>query len=142
MPATRLGTSRILGVASILFLAHDLEEAFQTRRMTALMAEFGPRLPAPLSTHLVRVRYSTKVVAAIGAGGFAAQVALTSARRRHPVARRVLRGLLVLRAANALTHIAESLCTRRYVPGTATAPLVVIVSGLAGRELKGLDARR
>ena len=114
LPGTRL-TGPWLAVAPILFLAHDLEEAFQARRMNVLVAELGPRLPAPLARRLLHVRYSTKAVAAVGAGAFAAQVALTAASRRHRRARLLLKGLLVARSANAMMHVAESLLARRYV---------------------------
>jgi len=40
------------------------------------------------------------------------------------------------RFVNAITHLAETLALRRYVPGAATSPANLLVAGLLLRSLR------
>lgn len=117
-------------LAPLVFLAHDLEEALQTERMNRLADDAGRRLPGPLGPRVRKIGYRRGVMIAADAAFFVVQVGVTQWSYRSGRGVRVLQALLVGRSFNAITHLAETLALRRYVPGTATSPANLIVAGL------------
>ena len=127
---------RTMSVAPLVFLVHDLEEIMQVGRMNAVGRDLRERLPEPIRRPMSRLRYTPGLMGAVVAPLLVAQVGLTLWRRRSPRAKRFLAFILAVRLLNGFTHMGESLALRRYVPGVATAPAVMISAGLALRSLK------
>jgi hypothetical protein len=125
-----------LRVAALVFAVHDLEEILQTERMNAIAHDVRRRLPEPLLRPLTKLRYTPVRVAAVVAPLLAAQVGLTLRHERGRTAERLLSLMLAGRFANGVTHLGESAALRRYVPGAATAPAVMVAAGLALRSLR------
>jgi hypothetical protein len=73
---------RLTRCAPLVFLAHDLEEALQTDRMSELAHEVGPRLPAPIRMRVRQLHYRRDALVA-----FAAQIP----RHRHVAGEHALR---------------------------------------------------
>ncbi len=123
-------------VVPLIFLAHDLEEALQTERMAAVAEEARRRLPAPLEARVPDLRHTRAGMLAFAAGAFSLQALLPAWARRSPRGMRVLRGVLIVRLANGVAHIVESLALRRYVPGTASSPAIVLAAALLLRSVR------
>jgi hypothetical protein len=117
-------------LAPVVFLAHDVEEALQTERMSRLADDAGRRLPGPLGPRGRKIGYRRGVMIAADAAFFVVQVGVTQWSCRSRRGRRVLQALLAGRSFNAITHLAETLALRRYVPGTATSPANLLVACL------------
>lgn len=127
---------RLAALAPFVFLAHDLEEALQADRVNRLAEDAGRRLPGLLGARVRRMSYRRGPMVAADAAFFVVQVGVTRWSRRSARGRRVLQVLLAGRFFNAITHLAETLALRRYVPGTATSPANLVIAGLLLRSLR------
>jgi hypothetical protein len=123
-------------LAPLVFLVHDLEETLQIERMNAIAQDTRRRLPEPIARRVGRLHYTRRSMGGIAAALFALQVGLTLWSRRSPRGEWVLSLALKGRRTNGLTHIGRAILLRRYVPGVATAPVIVAIAGLALRSLK------
>ena len=123
-------------LAPLVFLVHDLEETLQVERMNAIAQETRRRLPEPIAKRVGRLHYTRRSMGGIAAALFALQVGLTLWSRRSPRGERALALALKGRRTNGLTHIGQAILLRRYVPGVATAPVIMATAGLALRSLK------
>ena len=123
-------------LAPCVFLVHDLEEIVQVELMNEIARDMRARLPEPIRQPLARLHYTPARMGAVVAPLLVAQIGLTVWGRRRPGAERLLAFILAGRLLNGITHVGESVALRRYVPGVATAPAVMISAGLALRSLK------
>ncbi len=129
-------------LAPLVFLAHDLEEAWQVERINAIAQNTRRRLPGPIARRVGRLRYTRRSMGGIAAALFTLQVAFTLWSRRSPRGERALSLALKGRRANGFTHIGQAILLRRYVPGVATAPVIMATANLALRSLKKGRAAR
>ena len=129
-------------LAPLVFLAHDLEETWQVERMNAIAHDTRRRLPEPIAKRIGRLHYTRRSMGGIAAALFALQVALTLWSRHSARGERALALAFKGRRTNGLTHIGQAILLRRYVPGVATAPVIMVTAGLALRSLKKDRAAR
>jgi hypothetical protein len=129
-------------LAPLVFLVHDLEETWQVERMNAIAQDTRRRLPKPIARRVGRFHYTRRSMGGIAAALFALQVGLTLWSRRSRRGERALSLALKGRRTNGLTHIGQAIPLRRYVPGVATAPVIMATAGLALRSLKTGRAAR
>ena len=123
-------------LAPFVFLVHDLEETWQVERMNAIAQDMRRRLPEPVAKRVGRIHYTRRSMGGMAATLFALQVRLTLWSRRSARGKRALVVALRSRRTNGLTHIGQAILLRRYVPGVATAPVIIVTAGPALRSLK------
>lgn len=116
-------------ISLLVFLSHDLEEAWHVDIANATYKDVVERLPARVSKRLPALEASRCEMLLCAAQFLTIEAMTVAWARRRPAGETLLSTLVAARLLNGVQHVTQSLALRRYIPGVATAPAANIAFG-------------
>lgn len=108
---------RVAASSLLVFLAHDLEEAWRVEETNRVLADVAGRLPKRLSRRLTALETSRPQMLLAAAQLLLLEAATLAWAWRCRLGESLFAAMVAARMLNGAQHVAQSLLLRRYVPG-------------------------